>query len=161
MPLRPADRHLTTFITPWGRYRYLRNPQGFVGAGDRYNRRFDAVLEDFKDKERCVDDTVFWDTDLERHWWRTIKFLETVSKSGIILNPEKFQFCAKDVEFAGFRITGTRVAPLPKYLDAIRLFPAPKNLTDIRSWFGLVNQVAGYGQLQRHWTPSGPSSAPR
>ena len=120
-----------------------------MGAGDGYNRRFDAVLEDFRDKERCVDDTIFWDADLEKHWWRTIDFLETVSKSGIILNPENFQFCAKDVEFAGFRITSTRVAPLPKYLDAIKLFPTPKNLTDIRSWFGLINQVAGSGQLRR------------
>ena len=44
VPLRNEDRHLTTFITPWGCYRYCRNPQGFVGAGDGYNRRFDAVL---------------------------------------------------------------------------------------------------------------------
>ena len=44
VPLRNEDQHLTTFITPWGCYRYCRNPQGFVGAGDGYNRRFDAVL---------------------------------------------------------------------------------------------------------------------
>ena len=94
-----------------------------MGAGDRYNSRFDAILEDFRDKERCVDDTIFWDADLEKHWWRTIEFLETVGKSGIVLNPEKFQFCTKDVEFAGFRISSTRVAPLAKYLDAIKLFP--------------------------------------
>ena len=34
VPLRVEDRHLTTFITPWGRYRYCRNPQGFVQGGD-------------------------------------------------------------------------------------------------------------------------------
>ena len=44
VPLRNEDWHLTTFITPWGCYRYCRNPQGFVGAGDGNNRRFDAVL---------------------------------------------------------------------------------------------------------------------
>ena len=104
---------------------------------------------------------MFWDADLERHWWRTIEFLETVGKSGIILNPEKFQFCAKDVEFAGFRITSTRVAPLPKYLDAIRLFPTPKNLTDVRSWFGLINQVAGYGQLRKTLDPFRPFLNPK
>lgn len=32
------------------------------------NRRFNAILEDFRDKERCVDDTIFWDGDLEKHW---------------------------------------------------------------------------------------------
>ena len=114
-------------------------------ASDGYNRRFDAVLQDFHRKERCVDDTVFWDEKLENHWWRVIKFLETMGRSGIVLIPDKFQFCAKDVEFAGFRITESRVAPLAKYIDAIRLFPTPQN---IRSWFGLVNQVAGYGQLR-------------
>ena len=55
----------------------MRNPQGFVGGGDGYNRHFDAILEDFRVKERCVEDTIFWDADLEKHWWFTIKFLET------------------------------------------------------------------------------------
>ena len=104
---------------------------------------------------------IFWDADLEKHWWRTIKFLETMGKSGIVLNPEKFQFCTKDVEFAGFRISSTRVAPLPKHLDAIKLFPAPKNLTDIRSWFGLINQVAGYGQLRKTLDPFCPFLSPK
>ena len=83
-----------------------------------------------------------------------------MGKSGIVLNPEKFQFCTKDVEFAGFRISSTRAAPLPKYLDAIKLFPTPKNLTDIRSWFGLVNQVAGYGQLRKTLDPFRPFLSP-
>ena len=42
--------------------------------------------------------------------------------------------------------------PLPKYLEAISNFPKPKNITDIRAWFGLVNQVANYGRLRQHMT---------
>ena len=66
-----------------------------------------GLLADFQKKERCVDDTVFWDApeDLEAHWWRNIEFLETTSREGIVLNSSKFQFCKKDVDFAGFRIT--------------------------------------------------------
>jgi len=45
------------------------------------------------------------------------------------------------------------VEPIPKYLDAIRGFPTPKNNTDIRSWFGLVNQVSHYAQLRDMMTP--------
>ena len=71
-PLRESDRHLTTFITPFGRWRYTRAPQGFLTSGDGYNRRFDAVLASFERHERCVNDT---DSDLEQHWWRTIEFL--------------------------------------------------------------------------------------
>ena len=161
VPLRDSDRHLTTFITPWGRYRYRRNPQGFVGAGDGYNRRFDAVLTDFNDKERCVDDTIFWDQQLEQHWWRTVDFLTTLGHAGIVLNPDKFQFCSRDVDFAGFRLTADKVAPLPKYISAIRDFPTPSNITDVRSWFGLVNQVSSYGQLRSLMAPFRPFLSPK
>ena len=40
MVLREEDRPLTTFITPHGRWRYKRAPQGFVSSGDGYNRRY-------------------------------------------------------------------------------------------------------------------------
>ena len=34
------------------------------------------------------------------------------------------------------------VCPCRRYLRAITEFPTPTNITDIRSWFGLLNQVA-------------------
>ena len=153
VPLRESDRHLTTFITPYGRYRYKRAPQGFLSSGDGYNRRFEAILSDFERKERCVDDCVFYDNTLEGHWWRTIDFLSLVGSSGIIINPSKFQFSQRVVDFAGFRISEQNIEPLPKYLDAIRSFPTPKGITDIRSWFGLINQVSNYAQLREVMLP--------
>ena len=161
VPLRQSDRHLTTFITPFGRWRYTRAPQGFLSSGDGYNRRFDAVLSTFERKERCVDDTIHYDSDLEQHWWRTIDLLTRVGRAGIVLNPDKFQFAEKSVDFAGFRVSDTTIEPLPKYLDAIRDFPSPSSTTDIRSWFGLVNQVANHAQLRDIMAPFKPFLSPR
>jgi len=142
--LRESDRNLTTFITPFGRWHYTRVPQGFLSLGDGYNRRFDAVLAEYERKERCVNDTVHYNSDLEQHWWITIDFLTHVGQAGIVLNPDKFQFAERTVDFAGFRVLDSAIEPPPKYLDAIRDFPSPTNTTDIRSWFGLVNQVCNY-----------------
>ena len=161
VPLRQSDRHLTTFITPFGLWRYTRAPQGFLSSGDGYNRRFDAVLSTFERKERCVDDTIHYDSDLEQHWWRTIDFLTRVGQAGIVLNPDKFQFAERSVDFAGFRVSDSTIEPLPKYLDAIRDFPSPTSTTDIRSWFGLVNQVANYAQLRDIMEPFKPFLSPR
>lgn len=47
----------------------------------------------------------------------------------------------------GFPISSTSIEPLPKFLDAIHDFQTPKLITDIRSWFSLVNQVSNYAQL--------------
>ena len=152
---------MTTFVTPFGLWRYTRAPQGFLSSGDGYNRRFDAVLSTFERKERCVDDTIHYDSDLEQHCWRTIDFLTRVGQAGIVLSPDKFQFAERSVDFAGFRVSDSTIEPLPKYLDAIRDFPSPTSTTDIRSWFGLVNQVANYAQLRDIMEPFKPFLSPR
>jgi hypothetical protein len=113
-PLRESDRHLTTFVMQFGHWRYKRAPQGYVGWGDGYNRRFDAVLTDLERKEHCVDDVLHYDSGLQDHWWHTIDMLITVGKSGIVLNPEKFQFAQHEVEFAGFCISDDAIEPLPE-----------------------------------------------
>jgi len=156
VPLKDTDRYLTTFTTPFGLWRYKRGIQGYVSSGDAFNRRFDAILSDFERKERVVDDTLHYDLDLATHWWRTIDFLTTTGKSGIVLNPSKFQFAGRTVDFAGFRISEDRIEPLPKYFNAIRNFPTPSSPTDIKSWFGLVNQVAHYAQLRDIMAPFRP-----
>ena len=51
--------------------------------------------------------------------------------------------------------------PLPKYLDAIREFPRPTNISEIRSWFGLVNQVSHYGKLTDLMAPFKPLLSPK
>ena len=140
--LRKQDRHFTTFITDWGRYRYKTAPQGYIASGDGYTSRYDAIISEVKNKIKCVDDTLLYADDTQESFIQTAKYLELCGNNGIVLNPTKFTFAADEVEFAGFNITNTDVKPCNKYLRAIQNFPTPKNLTDIRSWFGLVNQAS-------------------
>ncbi|CAG2189575.1 unnamed protein product [Mytilus edulis] len=142
VPIREEDRHLTTFITPWGRYRYKTAPQGYIASGDGYTRRFDEIVADVPHKTKCVDDTLLWSDDIEESFVQACHWLELCGKHGITLNPEKFHFAQDTVEFAGFEITNDSVRPCKRYLQAILDFPTPKNITDVRSWFGLVNQVS-------------------
>ena len=151
--LHPDDRHLTIFITPWGRYRYRVAPQCYVASGDGYSRRFDESVSDVPDKTKCIDDTLLWATDLETSLHQTIKWLDLCGRSGITLNPEKFIFGADTVEFAGFEVTSGSVWPSQEYLRAIRSFPTPQNITDIRSWFGLINQVAYAFSMTERMSP--------
>lgn len=142
VPLHPDDRHLTTFITPWGRYRYKTAPQGYIASGDGYSRRFDEIVSEVPNKTKCIDDTLLWSDDLESSFFQAVDWLDLCGRNGITLNPEKFQFGQDTVSFAGFEITRDSVRPCKKFLDAIQNFPTPQNIHDIRSWFGLVNQVS-------------------
>eukprot|EP00794_Sanderia_malayensis_P002522 gene2522-2915_t len=125
VPLHEDDRHLTTFISPWGRYRYNTAPQGYIALGDGYSRRFDEIVSHIPHKTKCIDDTLLWADDISSSFHQAVNWLDIYT-----------------VEFAGFEITNDSVRPCAKYLDAIRHFPTPTNITDMRSWFGLINQVS-------------------
>ena len=140
VPLCKEDRHITTFITPWGRYRYKVAPQGFLASGDGYTQRFDAIISDFENKVKCVDDTLMWEKGVEEAFHQTCRWLDLCGKNGITLNPKKFQFAQDVVDFSGLTITLDSIKPQQKFLDSILQFPTPKDITGARAWFGLVNQ---------------------
>lgn len=60
-----------------------------MSSGDGYNNRFVAILADFTRKERCVDDTIHYDGDLQSHWWRAIDFLSITGNVGIVFKSSK------------------------------------------------------------------------
>ena len=140
--LKEADRHFTTFITPWGRYRYRSAPQGYIASGDAYTARYDSLVAGIAKKTKCIDDALLWSSSIEDAFHQATEWLDICARNGITLNPDKFCFAQDEVEFAGFEITRTEVKPCKKYLRAIADFPTPTGITDIRAWFGLVNQVA-------------------
>ena len=136
------DRSATSFITPFGRYRYRTCPQGFLAAGDAYTDRLDRLLQDFEKKRRCIDDTLLYEDNIEESFHTACQFLDTCGKNGVLLNPKKFQFAQNTVEFLGFEVTATGVQPTHSFTESIMSFPTPASLTDVRSWFGAVAQVS-------------------
>ena len=153
MEIREEDRHLTTFYTPWGRYRYKTAPQGYNTSGDAYTHRYDMVVMGVENMRRVIDDTLLYADNIEKAFYQVAEYLTLVGKNGIILNPDKFQFAAEEVDWAGVRISAEKVEPLPDHVQALRDFPSPKNLTDMRSYFALVNQVAPYYATQPELHP--------
>ena len=142
LPLAESARDATTFITEFGRYRYLRAPQGFHASGDAYTRRISDITEGIPRVKQCVDDALLWDHDIETSFWHTLQYISRCARHGVVFNPNKFVFGSQEIDFAGFTIDKDGYKPTAKMLTAIKDFPTPTNVTGVRSWFGLVNQVA-------------------
>ena len=131
--IHPDDKHLTTFITPYGRYRYKTVPQGFICAGDAYTQRMDIIVEGTPNFDHCVDDSILWDNSIMENFFRVCQFIEKCSLAGCVFNPQKFQFGQDTVDYLGFTITRGGVRPTAKFVQCIEDFPEPKSLTDVRS----------------------------
>ena len=52
----------------------------------------------------------------------------------------KFEFARSNVVFAGYRVDHEGYRPAAELVGAIKDFPTPKNLTDLRAFLGLANQ---------------------
>jgi hypothetical protein len=79
---------------------------------------------------------------VEGAFQRMCCILSHCNKNGLVFNTEKFRFTRREVEFAGFLITEDGIKPAAKYTSSIREFPTPCNISEVRAWYGLVNQVA-------------------
>ena len=73
--LDEESQPLTTFITEWGRFMYLRMPQDYLESGDAYTRRYDEVIKDITRKIKLVDDTILYDTNFKEAFYHTFDFL--------------------------------------------------------------------------------------
>ena len=104
-PLDAASQELTTFITPFGRFKYLRAPFGLSSIAEHYIRRMAEAFDDLDDFQRIVDDVVVYDATREAHEQHVRGFLQRCSERGMSLNADKCKFAEDQLKFAGFILT--------------------------------------------------------
>ena len=71
-------------------------------------------------------------------------FLTKCREAGITLNANKFKFAQECVQYVGYIVSKDGVEADPEKIKAIANFPTPKNITALRSFLGLVNQLGQF-----------------
>ena len=61
---------------------------------------------------------------------------------GIVQNPKKFVFDKEELGFVSFWIQKDGIRPTEERSAAITQFPRLVDVTGVRSWYGLIEQVA-------------------
>ena len=69
--------------------------------------------------------------------------MQRCADKGISLNKDKFKFAQTSTTFAGYQLSEDGDKVDHRLMAGIRDFPLPGNDTDLRSFFGLANQLAG------------------
>jgi transposase InsO family protein len=131
---------LTTFLLPEGKFRYVRAPMGLSSSSDEFCQRTDEALAGAQGVVKVVDDILVQAKD-----WKTLRsrledVLQRCRKHGITLSADKF-VVGSEVTFAGFLVSASGVRPDPAKVRAIAEFPVPRDVTSVRSFLGLANQL--------------------
>ena len=142
--LDPASAKLTTFSTPFGRFQYQRLPFGIIHAGDDYGRRVADVFDDIPNSRRVVEDVIVYSKNYDDHVQLVRHLFSRANEHSVAINYRKVQFALSLVKFGGFILDSEGFRPDPELVCAISEFPLPKNVTDLRSFFGLCQQIGHF-----------------
>ena len=135
---------LTTFNTPFGRYRFTRMPFGIHSAQEVFQKTMDMAFEGIDGCKSIIDDMLVWESSKEEHDRNLRKVLERTREVGIKWNAEKCVFRATQVSYFGHVLSDEGVQPDPKKVAAIQEMEPPRNKQELETLLGMVNYLAKF-----------------
>ena len=140
IPLDDASKDYTTFLLPSGRYRFTRAPMGLCPSSDAFCNRTDNFLLDVPDLLKIVDD-VLLQAPTKQELMRKLQItLKCCRKHNLTLSKKKICI-GEEIQFAGYLIGKDGVKPDPRRVEAITNFKRPLDVSQVRSFLGLANQL--------------------
>jgi len=140
IPMDPADAHKTAFSTPHGHYQFARMPFGLKNAPATFQRLMDQILTGLQGIELFVymDDIVIYASSLREHEIKMSKLMNRLKSANLMLQPDKCEFLRHEVIYLGHIIGEEGVRPDPVKIAAVKEFPTPRNVKNVRQFLGLT-----------------------
>ncbi|XP_037829581.1 uncharacterized protein LOC112450694 [Kryptolebias marmoratus] len=149
------DKEKTAFVTPLGFWEFNRMPQGITNAPSTFQRLMERCVGDMNLHEVLVflDDLIIFSDSLEEHERRLMRVLHRLKEYGLKLSPEKCKFFQTTVRYLGHIISEHGVETDPEKIQALKTWPRPKNLKELRSFLGFSGYyrrfIKGYSSIVR------------
>ena len=86
-----------------------------------------------------LDDIHIFSETFEAHLVHLQQVLDHFKVAGLRLKPSKCHFISQSVEYLGHLITPQGISPNPNQVSAIKEFPTPKSLKEVRQFLGLAS----------------------
>jgi len=146
LPIKIEDRYKTAFITDFGLYQFKRIPKGFKNSGPIFQRIINNIFSDYlyKTMVAYLDDICCFGKDFESSLERLKTILTQLDEAGLKLKTNKCVFFSSKIELLGHEVSNNGIIPLEKNVEAIKKFPIPKKVKDVRSFIGLTSYYRKY-----------------
>ena len=148
--LDQASSLLTTFNTPFGRYRWKRMPFGISSAPEVFQRKMHELIEGLSGIEVIADDFIVvgcGDT-LEQatldHDTNLATFLERCEERHLKLNINKIQLRLPQVPFIGHVATPQGLQVDPHKVQAIMKMPSLEDVAAVQRLLGFVQYLSKF-----------------
>ena len=129
---------LTTFATPYGRYRWRRLPFGLSVSSEIFQKRVHQVLDRLDGILDITDDILVYgvgatEEDANADHDRKLKcLLERCKESGVALNSDKLKLRHKDVSYMGHIFSSEGIKIDPDKIEAVKEMPRPAGVEAVQ-----------------------------
>ncbi|UYV63839.1 K02A2.6-like [Cordylochernes scorpioides] len=135
----PGTRPLLTINTHKGLFRFKRMPFGLANAPSYFQSVMDRVLSGIGGVICYIDDVLIATASIKEHLALLKTIFARLAKYNIKLKKEKCLFLQKEIEYLGHLVTEEGIRPLDHKVQAIQKAKTPTNISELRSFLGLVN----------------------
>ena len=144
--LDEPSSYLTTFNTPFGRYRWKRLPFGICSATEIFQRKMHQPIEGLSGVDVVADDFAivgFGDNEVDAHRSHDERICWP-SFSDVKLNAHKMQLRIPEVTFIGHVATADRLRVDPRKVRAINEMVRPTDVAAVQRLLGLTQYLATF-----------------
>ena len=89
-----------------------------------------------------MDDIIVYGEDQEQHDKNLETVLSCLLKAGLTLNKEKCVFSQDQITFVGHHVGKNGITADPGKIDALHNMKEPSNVSEVRRFLGMANQLA-------------------
>ncbi len=151
--MAPEDMGKTMLVTKSDLFEWTVMPFGLKNATSTFARTMTEVFKDLGNSflKIFVDDLNVRNEEWQAHLQHLEAVLSRLREVNLKLNPSKCCFAAGSVVFLGHVVSKEGIRPDPSKIDAVRDFPAPTMVVNVRSFLGLTGYyrrfIRGYSKL--------------
>lgn len=137
-------RHITTFMTANGLYRFKRLPFGLSCAPELFQKIIERILANVGGVIVYLDDILIIGNSQSELNVKVDKVKAILKRNNLSINEAKSEFNKEKVNFLGFTIDGKGVLPLKEKVEEVQNFEKPKDISQLRSFLGLMTFISPF-----------------
>jgi hypothetical protein len=125
-------RHIKAMITPIGLLQWTRLPKELCSAPSCFQKILAQVLKGCEGTVHLIDDIIMCGRTVGKHDIRLREVLKRLCKHNVMLSSEKALFGVRELDFAGFLVSGKGVTPMKSNVEAMLKLSEPEKVKQVK-----------------------------